>query len=106
MLEKEPHVRPREILILKLVFKDEIGSSRWSSKRGAIFKEEVLNEPNEIYREQAKRYFMSHRISFMSNGDRIKYDENGEIEEVFSSRYGLNEMPESVIKLLKECQYD
>jgi hypothetical protein len=30
------------------------------------------------------------------NGDRTKYDDNGNIEYIFSPRYGWNEMPKEV----------
>jgi hypothetical protein len=41
-------------------------------------------------------YLTFSRLAFTSNGDRIKYDEKGEIERVFSPGYGWNNMPGDV----------
>jgi hypothetical protein len=60
---------------------------------------------SEALRGKKEKYFNSPRMAFMSNGDRIKFGENNIIEEAFSPRYGFNEMPENVLKLLKDCPY-
>jgi hypothetical protein len=61
---------------------------------------------DEIIRKKVEKYFNNLRIAFMSNGDRIRFGENNITEEVFSPRYGFNEMPENVLKVLKNCPYD
>jgi hypothetical protein len=40
-----------------------------------------------------EEFYLTKEIPFR---DRIKYDEKGEIERVFSPRYGWNNMPEEV----------
>jgi hypothetical protein len=45
------------------------------------------------------------RYAYMSNGDRIKYDKDQNIEEVFSPRYGYDYIPEKILNEIKECHY-
>jgi hypothetical protein len=46
--------------------------------------------------KEVTNYLTFPRLTFTSNGDKIKYVEKGEIERVFSLRYGWNNMPEDV----------
>jgi hypothetical protein len=41
----------------------------------------------------------------MSNGDRVKFGKDDEIEEMFSSRYGFNKMPEKVLRVVKDYPF-
>jgi hypothetical protein len=65
-------VKPREILIPKLIFSDQ-ERKLWSTKKGVIFKDEILNITNETCRERVEKYFAGPKIALISKGDRIKY---------------------------------
>jgi hypothetical protein len=63
---------------------------------------ELLKNGN--LREKLEEYLKCPRLVMYDNGDRIKYNSVGEIEWVFSPRYGWNKMSKEIIEEITRYQ--
>jgi hypothetical protein len=50
--------------------------------------------------ERCKKYLEERKLAISLDGDQIKYSEEGEIEWMFSPRYGWYELPEEKVEEL------
>jgi hypothetical protein len=91
MKGKKPlNIIPREIVIPKIHLIRETGCYDQYDNNGVVFADREwggIEFMDNIW-ERCERYLKEPKLAVCHNGDQIKYNEEGEIEWVFSPRYG------------------